>query len=153
MHPQNLAFNAAVYALASRVLPRGYDVAGIDTDTAAPSTLAELNAVIAGGRMIVDGANSAATIFADPEVNYAFRAWHDWTHWHLQAPFTVAGECAVACRQIADLAAIFGRRFADQCKPLIYAEVIGQALAYDISGTFPADQVAFDAAFLGVLAA
>ena len=153
MNKPDFAFNAAVVSMAARLFPKGFNVSGVDSDTAAPDTLVKLNAVIAAGRMIVDGANSAATIFADPETNYAFRAWHDWTHWYLQAPFSVAGECAVACQQIADLAAIYGRAFADRYKSLIYAEVIGQALAYDISGMFPADQIGFDAAFLNVLAA
>lgn len=152
MKPYSLAFNAACVAMASRVCPKGFDVSGKDTDKPAPSSLEELNVAIGdNGRLVVDGDNSECTIFADAETNYAFRAWHDWTHWILQAPFSLEGECKVACQQVAHLRDIYGATFAKRWAPAIYEEVIGQALAKEISGEFPNDQVAFAQAFLALM--
>lgn len=147
--PMSVAFNAACYAMANRVLPLGFDVS-----SEAPSTLEALNHCIeTNKRMVVSNENSESTIFADAETNYAFRAWHDWTHWHLQAPFTLEGECMVACQQVRDLAKVYGERTANQFAKLVYEEVIGQALAFAIAGNFPKDQTAFAQSFLNVMGA
>jgi hypothetical protein len=145
--PFDLSFNAAVRTMASKVCPAGYDVAHYGS---APESLEALQDHIARTRRIlVDGRNSDNTIFADPEHNYAFRAWHDWTHYVLSAPFTLDGELSVAHRQIEDLARVYGHgpRF-DRWAQLIMAEVYGQAQYCSIHGEFPKDQVAFDRQWL-----
>ncbi len=144
--PLSLAFNAAVMAMASKVCPTGYDV--IDN---APSSLEELTAYIARtGRMAVDGANVDNTIFADAECNYAFRAWHDWTHWVIQADFSIEGETRVAHQQMADLLTVFGPgpEFDLFCR-LLDEEVIGQVHYFATHNAFPPNQREFAENYLG----
>src|SRR5438067_89761 len=75
--PVDAALNRAVLRMAAIVCPGGYDVS-----SSAPSSFRELvRHLDDGGRMTVYGGGSEGTIFADNEVNYAFRAWHDWTHY------------------------------------------------------------------------
>lgn len=145
MKPLDLAFNAAVMTMANKTCPTGYDVSTGDM-MPAPTNLYELNEYIADNkRILVNGANSERTIFGDPEHNWAFRAWHDWTHWILQAEFTLDGELAVAHRQCQDIARIFGHsERTDRWHRIIMAEVYGQALYKHLTGEFPRDQIAFD---------
>lgn len=141
MKPFSLEFNAAVMTMANRVCPTGYDI-GPD----APTSLTELREHVARtGRIKVSNENSDDTIFADAEHNYAFRAWHDWTHWRYMHGFDLAGETNVALAQIRDLGKIFGKAFAEKYKPLILAEVVGQALYKEVTAD---DQRRFDASFL-----
>ena len=148
MKPFSPEFNAVVYAMAARVCPTGYDI----SERYAPSNLPDLIDLIERtNRICVSNENSAATIFGGPdfaEFNYAFRAWHDWTHYHIRAEFNLAGEARVALQQIADLAKVYGAAFGERYKPLILAEVIGQALYKECTGKFPVDQRAFDREFL-----
>ena len=144
-------FNAACLHIASKLHPCGFDVSGVDTNIAAPTSLDELNACIATRkRLIVDGANSDNTIFADAEVNYAFRAWHDWCHWRYQLPFTLEGETRVALRQIDHIRSLYGKTDADAFAKVIWEEVVAQAEHYSITGEFPKDQRAFARHYLGI---
>lgn len=144
MKPFSLEFNAACFAMANRVCPTGYDISD-----AAPSSIHDLlDYVDRHRRIVVSSEHSEQTIFADKECNYAFRAWHDWSHYILRAEFNLAGEARVALRQIEDLAKVYGASFAERYKPLILAEVIGQALYKEIGGEFPVDQRIFDIRFL-----
>lgn len=145
--PLSLAFNAAVMTMARKVCPTGYDVSD-----QAPSSLEELNKHIARTRrIVVSNENSSQTIFGCPEHNFAFRAWHDWTHWAIQAPFTLEGERLVAYRQMIDIQRVFGRKGSQLFCLLIEEEVIGQAEYYAEHGEFPVDQVAFAKAYLAEL--
>lgn len=140
--PLSLAFNAAVMTMARKVCPTGYDVTDMGD---APDCLEGLNSQIAyNGRILVSSEASDNTIFADAEHNYAFRAWHDWTHWIIQAPFTLEGERLVAMRQMEDIKRVFGPgKQTDLFCLLIEEEVIGQAQFYASTGSFPEDQRAF----------
>jgi hypothetical protein len=156
MKPFSLEFNVAVVAMASRVCPTGYDV----TDDPRAATVTNAKAYFAEvtrcKRITVFTGNSERTIFGGPEnaeINWAFRAWHEWTHWYLGAPFNLVGETRVAEQQWLDLQKVYGAAFAAKYKPLLYAEVIGQALAYEMSGEFPDDQRAFDNLFLAYMGA
>ena len=150
MKPFNREFNAAVFAMASRVCPTGYDIAENE-----PSNLPDLiDQIERTGRIVVSSLNCDATIFGgsdEREFNYAFRAWHDWTHYHIRAEFTLAGEARVAVQQVADLAKGYGPAFAERYKPLLFAEIIGQALYKEITGEFPRFQRTFDSEFLACI--
>ena len=50
--------------------------------------------------MVVAREGADNTIFGAPEVNYAFRAWHDWCHWMGGFDFSLYGECATCNMQI-----------------------------------------------------
>ena len=145
LKPFNTKFNVAVLRMAELVCPMGYDV--VDN---APQSLPELTEHIARTRRItVERSNSDATIFGCPEANWAFRAWHDWTHFIMQAPFTLEGELAVAHRQIEDMYRVFGYcREADDFSWLILEEVYGQACYKEKYGNFPQDQREFARRYL-----
>lgn len=139
------SFNAAVLAIASHILPRGFDV----SDNA-PSTYDELRQHYnATGRILVWSGASGRTIFGDPEVNYAFRAWHDARHILGAHNFTFAGECATCADQIRDMEALYrGHHRLPFWRALLRAEIIGQAAYAHAWGEFPADQSDFVACYL-----
>ena len=144
--PFCLAFNVAVMAMAERVCPTGYDVAH---DREAPATLEALNAYITEHkRILVSAKASERTIFGvgNAEYNYAFRAWHDWTHWAYQLPFTTKGEQQVAAAQCRDIQRTIG--FDPRFRALIREEVVGQAEHYHKLASFPDDQRQFARAYL-----
>jgi len=141
--PLNRQFNVAVLHIADKLFPRGFAVSAI-----APSTFEELNTAFIwaerGGQYPVWSGGSEATIFGDREVNYAFRAWHDWTHWRGQHAFTWEGEIATARDQIGHIRALYGHgKVADDMCALIWAEVVGQLHHQSLHGEFPVDQRAF----------
>lgn len=148
-------FNAAIVTMANRVCPAGFDVlppypAGphaFDLDHA-PESLGMINLYHRfTGRIAVSDAHSDRTIYGDPEVNYAFRAWHDWTHWQIQAELTPEGERDVCKAQQADLCAVFGKgslhgKVRGMCL-ILHAEIVGQVEYEQRHGYFPDDQVRF----------
>ena len=148
--PFNTKLNAAILHIASRVYPLGFDVQGVDTDAVAPSTYEELRAHLnSGKRMVVASEGSEATIYGDPEVNYAFRAWHDWTHWRGEHDFSLTGESSTMSNQLCLLIDLYGwstetRKWAR----LLYADIVGQKNYFDLHGVFPADQRQFVTDFL-----
>lgn len=94
-------------------------------------------------RLIVWTGGSDDTIFADPEVNWAFRAWHDYVHIVNDLPFTVEGESLVAFLQAAELPKDWYLE-----RQLILSEVVGQVLYNHFhNGEFPSDQRAFTVHF------
>jgi len=89
LHPLDGAFNCAVVEIAHRLVPRYI----ISDD--APSTFRQLKAHLdAGKTLVVAKEGSDRTIFADPAVNCAFRAWHDWSHYTGNYDFSLYGESA-----------------------------------------------------------
>lgn len=141
--PLDQGFNVAVLHMARKVCPSGY---GVSTEHA-PQSYADLVASIAAEhRIIVDGSHSEHTIFADAEANFAFRAWHDWTHYIERAGF----DAQVLARQIADLRAVYGdgHRTAKWVS-LLTIEIMGQVrYCENHGGRFPIDQMAFTRAVL-----
>lgn len=99
-----------------------------------PDILAHPGIVYAGG--------SDRTIYGDPHVNHAFRAWHDHVHAANLFDFTLAGEVATCEAQIAIMLRAFP--LAPLCwSRIIRSEVICQAHYYEKTGQFPPDQVSF----------
>ncbi|MBZ0227979.1 MAG: hypothetical protein K8F58_05935 [Bauldia sp.] len=77
IRPLDPALNAAILHIATRLFPCGFDIADN-----APGTYRQLKAHLdAGQRMVVYAGGCDHTIYADREINYAFRAWHDWCHY------------------------------------------------------------------------
>ena len=135
----DVGFNVAVLHIADK-LTRGFSVSDC-----APSTFDELIAQIERHRHIVVWSEASnATIYGSPEVNYAFRAWHDWCHWRGLHRFTTEGEAAVAKMQADHIDAIYGA--SDQThrwRKIIEAQVIGQQRHQERYGHYPTDQFAF----------
>jgi hypothetical protein len=146
LEPYDRSFNAAVMKMASLVCPKGYDVV---PESDAPESLQDLQTLVElTGRIAVSRDHSNNTIFGCPEHNWAFRAWHDWTHFILRAPFTLDGELSVANRQCEDIARVFGHGpRVREWQRLIMGEVYGQALYFDQHGHFPEDQPAVTLAY------
>lgn len=137
--------NAIVY-LAGLKFPQGFDVA-----ENAPDTLAKLCALLdSGKRMVVYSGGSEATIFGNPVVNYAFRAWHDWHHWQGKLAFDPEGEREACARQIEELREHYGHNpLTDRWAELLDCEINGQvAYAQAHNGDFPQDQLAFATSYL-----
>lgn len=138
-HPVNSDFNAAVLHIANQLMPRGWNVADD-----APSTPETIKASYDTGRPTVWSGASDKTSFADPEVNYAFRAWHDWAHYRHNLPLTLEGEIAAAYVQASHLVSLYGQTPQTQgFVALLFAEAIGMARYNEIIGAFPVDQAAF----------
>ena len=87
------------------------------------------------GTLTVWAGASDNTIYGDPTVNHAFRAWHDHIHLRYGLGFTIPEEIEVAKIQ----ASILPDRLGD----IILAEVAGQANYLKEHGHFPEDQKAF----------
>ncbi len=120
----------------------------------APATLPELLQArsLSPVLPVWEGA-SDATIFADPRVNHAFRAWHDAAHAlgngeaHPFA-FTLAGEAAACEAQVRQLYTLFPsapKRWAT----ILRAEINAQGQYLADYGCFPEDQYAFTLAAIG----
>jgi hypothetical protein len=140
MSPLELGFNAAILSITADLLPGGFDVA-----PDAPGTYKALKAHLDAGKCLVvyDG-GCEGTIYADPAVNHAFRAWHDWSHWKGEHDFSVAGECSVFNMQRRHLLDTYGdtpetRRWCE----ILQAEVVGQRLFYELYKRFIDDQRGF----------
>lgn len=147
--PLSVRFNVAVLQICGRVLPRGYDVAAD-----APQTYEDLlNHYAVTGRVLVWDGASDSTIFACPEANYAFRAWHDSKHVTASLPFTRDGEIAAMDLQKADIRALYDGAEADSFCALIGAEICGQFDYCEKRGGFPIDQAGFARAYLADAAA
>lgn len=144
--PLSVPFNVATLHIANRLWPKGWDV----SDNA-PSTYPDMVASFkATGRHTVWAGASDRTIFGDPEVNYAFRAWHDWHHIVHRLDFTDAAEHEVLAGQCSDAREIYGNGgIADGFCRILRAEIIGQLGYKNAHGDFPSDQRGFVSAYLG----
>lgn len=147
--PVDPTFNAAVLRMAGIVCPTGFDVKENAED--APSTYEELLAYVdEHQRLRVWAGASDNTIFGDAEVNLAFRAWHDWTHYTYKHDFSFEGECMTAEAMKADLLKIYPGA-SKVWLALIDAEVAGQAGEYQKTGEFVQDQRSYALGYLGNL--
>lgn len=142
MQPFDHTLNSAILAMAGEIFPDGFDV----SDDAPSSYEALIQHLNAGNRMVVYSGGAEGTIYADPQVNYAFRAWHDWCHWKGANDFTIPGEIGVYTMQVSHLK----ERFSDvnRWSWILYAEVVGQRLYYSRYKTYVEDQRSFIAAYL-----
>lgn len=126
--------NSAILELAPR----------FDARSNAPATFGDLMRHGSSILPVWDGASNA-TIYKDPRVNHAFRAWHDACHVAGQYDFTLEGEraaCEMQQRQLVERYPSAPQWALD----LLHTEVIGQAEYFAAHGAFPLDQEAFHAA-------
>ena len=147
--PLDVELNAAILTIAAYLFPCGYRVSE-DAPDSYDKLVAHLNA---GKPMVVYAGASEQTIYEDREVNYAFRAWHDWCHWRGGHRFNRQGEHAVYEMQCRHLVHFYDdstrtRRWFD----ILYAEIIGQQIYFEQRRQFPVDQRAFVEQFLAGLA-
>lgn len=138
------AYNVAVLHICNAILPRGFEVSAN-----APQNYAELRAHFQStGKICVWSGASDNTIFADKEVNYAFRAWHDAKHITGNFDFSFTGEFDAYMAQCADISAIYDGSNSIKFRAITFAEIIGQRLYSDKFGGFPLDQYGFVKSYL-----
>lgn len=142
--PVSRAFNVAVLHIASKVLPCGFDVSA-DAPQDFDSLMVHYKKT---GRVLVWVGASEQTIFADEEVNYAFRAWHDSKHILGELPFTREGEAEAMREQMKDILALYDGEAAALFCCLLRAEILGQFDYQERYGGFPVDQIGFVSAYL-----
>ena len=132
--------NVAILTMANKLLPTGFDV----SDNAPNSYESLIDHVDKTGRISVWSGASEKTIYGDHEVNYAFRAWHDFVHYTNKLEFSVLDEIKVCIIQCDQLVKRFGNSMEVQkFVSYLQAEIIGQA-QYEVHyGEFPIDQCAF----------
>lgn len=120
--------------------------AHIAVDEGAPQSLAELKAAAAkGGPLPVWSGGSEHTIYSTPEVNFAFRAWHDTFHLLLNAEFNGEGEAIVNAASIRQ--ALEDKSVSIEDLQALHYDVWGQYVyATHHAGEFPTNQAAFIAA-------
>lgn len=91
---------------------------------------------------VIWSGGSDNTVYGDPHVNHAFRAWHDEVHRKHGYDFSYMGECRTAWAQMQEL-----RTRWPNVSPLalriVFEDVIGQAAYKQYHGEFPADQYQF----------
>lgn len=138
-------FNRVVLDISAELFPQGFDVS-----KSAPSSYAELRMHVARtGRLLIYSGASDCTVYGDPAVNHAFRAWHDFCHLEGGYDTSFAGEVATCRLQARQLL----RRYGDSTRTwawqkIVEAEIIGQARYFERHGHFPSDQAAFALAYL-----
>lgn len=141
--PFDPKLNAAIIYITTQLVGR-FEVADN-----APSTFQQLHAHLEAGKtLVVASEGSSNTVFCMPEVNYAFRAWHDWCHWWGGFDFSMIGETATCGLQIGHLKQFYGRN--DQTEVwanLLTAEIIGQRQYYERHGVYVEDQRGFSRAY------
>jgi len=137
-------FNVMVMRMAEIVAP------GFTSGPDAPASLEALTSYVEKHKAIkVSDQHSDQTIYGDSHVNLCARAWHDWTHWRYQTPFTPEGEKATYERQLVDMMKVYGTDATSlRWAQMLYAEVVGQTEYKARHGVFPANQIAFNLAYL-----
>ena len=125
------SLNAAILSMAPAFEARPF----------APSTLAEL---MRAPRLVGWDGASDKTIYRDPKVNHAFRAWHDAEHVAGAHAFDLEGEAATCRAQIAGLLKRYPQA-PQWLLDIVRREVIGQVEYQNATGHFPMDQEAFHA--------
>lgn len=136
-------FNAAVSELSAFIVSkaaeckaRGWNYHVSDN---APETYEALKQYADSRELPIAGYACDTAIFT-PEVNQAFRFWHDVRHLELDKGFTLLDELAVASDHI-DEARQAG--LSPLAIEILNADTSGQSLYHDRWGDFPANQTAF----------
>ena len=101
------------------------------------------DSVVYGDRIPVFDGGCEHTIYSEPRVNHAFRAWHDSTHLRLEAAFDEHGECEVATAHWRSVKNA-GLSVADQSA--IWFDTWGQYAYYLKHGAYIYNQALFVAA-------
>lgn len=124
---------------------------GYRASECAPSSFSELQSEFKLSKwtclpLRVSCLHSASSIFK-PEVNLAFRFWHDCTHISEGADFARPGEAVVAQEQLRQLE-VAGYKPRSLVWQLLFCETFGQTECAHRTGSFPSDQRLFTAEFL-----
>lgn len=151
MKPLSQKLNDAIMAEARRLESLiGF---GYTPDPMAPNTYEELRnrfgrSSVTKLPLPVFSGGSERTIYADREVNYAFRYCHDVSHIAGKWDFTLLGEIRTAYNQLTNLEVFHGYGPETLEWKLLYADTVGQTREYHRTGGFVEDQVKFVCEFV-----
>lgn len=122
-----------------------YGARPYDVDENAPDTIPKLIACAGErlGRIRIWPGGTESAIYADPKVNWMFRAWHDNCHLVTKMGFDIPGEI-----QLGEWQRSIACRFGDLFAEIVHCEIAGQAEFYAATGRFLADQKAFTLDYL-----
>lgn len=145
MKPMYPHLNTAVTMICNILMPEGFDTTADEYKT---DSLEKIYQYYRDeGRVLVWTGASDNTIFGDPSVNHAFRAWHDYIHITKGFAFNVQGERLAYlehCKQIdLYLSHRFNRLDRLHMFRMLDIEVNYQACHMQMWGEFPVDQRAF----------
>lgn len=145
MQPMYPRFNEMVQVAVDALMPDGFDTT--DDPTVCDTLDKVKRHYRKTGRIVVWTGESDNTVFGDPQVNHAFRAWHDYVHVNFDLPFTEAGEHTVMQIQQRQVDTLGGYAFTAQEKKLFWdlleCEIDGQIKEFVRTGDFVKDQRAF----------
>ena len=101
---------------------------------------------------VVYSGGSEQTIYGDPEVNFAFRAWHDWCHWRGATTSRLRASAQRARCRATTLSRCYGE---SRQHAMVAAHSAGRdhraaGVSSTRHGVFPEDQRAFAEDYLGV---
>lgn len=124
---------------------------GFRSSPTAPATFADLRrerraCQCSGLPLRVSNRHNDSAILA-PEINVAYRFWHDCTHIRLNENFTRMGEVLVGQEQLRQLEAD-GHVAGSLPWRLLFAETVGQTECVHRIGRFPIDQRRFTIEYL-----
>ncbi len=108
----------------------------------APATFAELLSIEGRARLPAWRGASDRCIYGAPEINFAFRAWHDAVHLAGRFDFSPAGERRTCQEQIRQFYYKFPAAPA-AVAALLDVEINGQVEYFVRRGQFPVDQARF----------
>lgn len=145
LNPLMPEFNQAVLSIQQILLPDGFD---ITSDGALVDTLEKItDHYEEEGRILVWSGGSDYSIYTSPEVNWAFRAWHDYIHITMGATFTKAGEALVCEKQKQHVDLYLSHEYNTaarlKMKRLLDIEINEQVAELYRTGTFITDQYTF----------
>ena len=108
----------------------------------APSTYKAVKAMFDSGitpnnPVLVYNGGSEDTIYSSPDLNFAFRAWHDRVHWENGLNFSVTDEIIVGMEQARKIDNNMGI-----C--IMFADTAGQRVYYHKYGEFVSNQREFN---------
>ncbi|AZZ39727.1 hypothetical protein C0Z10_08135 [Acidipropionibacterium jensenii] len=114
---------------------------------AAPSTYQQLRgavdySLVSKKPLPVSSENSATVIYTGPEVNFAFRFWHDVSHVRHGLSFALEDELELALWHLGVLER-GGLSPESLAYRLFQADIVGQLLLMGLAGRFPFDQEQF----------
>lgn len=137
--PMYEPLNAAVLEIVNILMPQGFDTTDIRENCDTHEKIQEYWDET--GKILVWSGGSDCTVFGEPHMNHAFRAWHDYIHITRGLAFNKAGERLAYnwhCVQLdLYLSHKFSRQHRENIKQLLDIEINGQVEYLERFGHFP----------------
>ena len=148
-NPLSIHYNVMVQSVCASLFGYWYNF-DVTSNGDSVDTLEKVTQIFnSTGRVKVWSGGSENTIFDSPEINHAFRAWHDFHHITKGLPFTPQGEILVAQEQCKDIVRLYGESTqSEYFMNILKADVIGQTEYLTKHDSYVKDQKGFTEAYL-----